>query len=77
MTGSIAKLADAVLAEVKVSKLTELATHQIIKEASVRSVARTTMGKLLQKVAESVRAEDSDISIDEIRNFIEGVGNAV
>lgn len=77
MAGSIGEIAEQVLEEVRNSKLTKLAQHEILKEAQAKPVVRTEVGKLLMKLAEEVKAGSTDITTEDLETFLSGVSNAI
>jgi hypothetical protein len=77
MAGSIGEIAEQVLEEVRSSKLTKLAQHEILKEAQAKPVVRTEVGKLLMKLAEEVKSGSADITTEDLETFLSGVSNAV
>ena len=77
MAGSIGEIAEQVLAEVRSSKLTKLAQHEILKEAQATPVVRTEVGKLLMKLSEDMRSVSADITTDDLETFLSGVSDAV
>jgi hypothetical protein len=73
---SISKIVNDILAEVKTAKLTDLAARQIVKEASAHPTARTTLGEGLQKLAVELRSGSTDVTVDDVKAFLDGVANA-
>lgn len=76
MTGSIGKIAEQILAEVKQGALTKIAQHDVVKEASQRPHRRTAVGQQLAKLAEDLRAASADVTVEDVRNFLEEAGHA-
>ena len=77
MNGSIGQLAQQVLDEVKANKLIKLAQQTIIKETTQHPAMVTDVGKLLHKLGEEVRSGRADISVDDVKKFVEGLKHAV
>jgi hypothetical protein len=77
MAGSIGEIAEQVVAEVRSSKLTKLAQHQTLKEAQSQPVVRTSVGKLLMKLAEDVKHGSTDITTEDLESFLSGVSDAI
>lgn len=77
MSGSIGKIAEELLSDVKSNKLIKLAQQTIIKEATVRPAPTTDVGKLLHKLAEEVRSGRVEVSIADVKQFVEGLKNAI
>jgi len=77
MSKSIAKIVTDIMADVKTAKLTDLAAQQIVKEAAAHPVARTSLGQGLQKLAELLRSETTDVTVDDVKVFLDGVKNAI
>ena len=77
MVGSIGEIAEQVLEEVRNSKLTKLAQHEILKEAQVVPVVRTEVGKLLMKLSEDVKSGSADITTGDLETFLSGVSDAI
>lgn len=74
MNGSIGKLAEQVVAEVKAGALTKLAEHAIMDHVEAQATAQTDLGKAMLKLATALRGKaSSDITIDELKSFIEGL----
>jgi len=74
--GSIGQIAEAVLADVRESKLIKLAQQQFVKEAAEHPEPRTEVAKSLHKLAEELRTEKDDVSVDEVLSFLSEVRNA-
>jgi hypothetical protein len=72
MPGSVGEIAERVLAEVRSAKLTKLAEHQMVKEASEKPRARTPIGQALLKFAEEVRAQRIEVSEEDLEKFVYG-----
>ena len=77
MSGSIGQIATSILDEVKANKLIKLAQQTIIKEAAHRPEPTTDVGKLLHKLAEEVRSGNVDVSVADVKQFVEGLKNAI
>ena len=74
MIGSIGKLAEQVIAEVKAGALTKLAEHAILDQVEAQTTARTALGKTMLKLATALRGKSSNsVSIDELKTFIAGL----
>ncbi len=77
MNWSIGQIAASILDEVKANKLIKLAQHTIIKEATQRPMPTTDVGKLLHKLAEEVRSGHTEVSVADVKQFVEGLKNAI
>jgi len=74
MTGSIGKMAEDILAEVKDGKLTKLAEHVILDNAEKRASSRTELGRAALKLAAELRSNaTSSVTVDDLRKFVDGI----
>lgn len=74
MSGSIGKIAQEVLDEVKAGKLTKLAEHVIVEDAEKTASARTPLGRAALKLAALLRSRTgTDVTVDELKQFVDGV----
>jgi len=76
MTGSIGKIAEEIVETVKQNGLLKIAQYQIVKEASQHPNPKTEIGKLLFKAAEDLRSKSADVSVAEVKDFLNEVGHA-
>lgn len=76
MTGSIGTLAEEIVESVKQNALIKIAQHEVVKEASQNSVPKTEIGKLLLKVASDLRRESEDVTVADVKSFLDEVGHA-
>lgn len=74
MIGSIGKLAEEVLQEVKSGKLVKLAQHKILEEAE--PVMHTKIGKTMMELASDIRNKSDGITVGDLENFVAEVDNA-
>jgi len=71
MPGSIGKIAEEVLDQVKHNKLVKLAQHQAFKE--IEKAPKTELGSLLKKMAMLMRNNlQDDITVEELSRFVHG-----
>lgn len=74
MVGSIGRIAEEVLQEVKNGKLVKLAEHVIVEEAEKKASAQTPLGRAALKLAAVIRSNaSSDVTVDELRQFVDGI----
>ena len=73
MNGSIGKLAEEVLAEVKSGALTKLAEHAILEGAEEQAKNQTTLGQALSKLASSLRSKSAGVTVDDLKSFVAGL----
>lgn len=76
MIGSIGKLAEQVLQEIRSDKIVKLAQYQMIKEAQEKPRMHTEIGRVMMKLAEDLRGEFGDVTVSEFENFINEADNA-
>lgn len=74
--GSIGRLAEEVLNEVRAQSTVKLAEQQILKHASESPPAKTDVGQLLQKVARNLRSKSDDLTLGDVEDFFEEVARA-
>lgn len=72
MPGSVGEIAEKVLAEVRSAKLTKLAEHQMVKEASEKFQAKTPIGQELMKFAEELKTQQVEVTEEDLEKFIYG-----
>lgn len=70
MSGSIGKLAEQVLQEVKEGNLVKLAEYRMVKEACEKPTTRHPFSTALVKLAEILRRKTPDVSIEELKGFL-------
>ena len=76
MTGTIGKLAEQIVEDVKQNALTKIAQHEVVREASRNPAPKTEIGKLLHKVAQDLRSKSDDVTVGDVQNFLDEVGHA-
>lgn len=72
MAGSVGEIAEKVLAEVRSAKLTKLAEHQMVKEASEKPRMQTPVGQALLKLAEDIKAQRIEVTDEDLEKFVYG-----
>jgi hypothetical protein len=70
MTGSIGKLAEDVLAEVRDGALTKLAEHAILESAEERAQHTTELGRSLSKMATILRSKSGGLTVEDLQTFL-------
>ncbi len=74
MVGSIGKIAEEVLQEVKEGKLTKLAEHAIVEDAEKQASSRAPLGQAALKLAAVIRSNASTgVSVGELKAFVDQV----
>ena len=71
MSGSIGILAEQVLQEVKKGSLVKLAEYRMVKQAVEKPTAQHPFAKALLKLAEDLRRKTTDVSVGELKEFLE------
>ncbi len=74
MNGSIGKLAEDVVNEVKNLKLEKLAEHKKEAAAASRPKLETQIGAALQKLAEDLHSKSNDVTVSDVTDFVNEVG---
>ena len=70
MSGTIGKLAEQVLQEVKQGGLVKLAEYRLVKEAVSKPTAQHPFAQALLKLAEILRRKTEKISVAELKEFV-------
>jgi len=71
MSGSIGKLAEQVLEEVKKGSLVKLAEYRLVKEAMEKPTGQHPFARALLKLAETLRRKNEDVSVGDLKEFME------